>query len=72
MLDWFRFLVCYGGTKSLSRWCYATWVNLLVEKHAWLSAGLIWLPESATGRKVNYVQWRTARHDGEHANNEPV
>ena len=30
---------------SASRWCSATWLNLLVEKHAWLSAGLIWLPE---------------------------
>ena len=24
---------------SASRWCSATWVNILVEKHAWLSAG---------------------------------
>ena len=39
--------------KPLSRWCFATWVNLLVERHAWLSAGLTWLPEaSATGRKA--------------------
>ena len=33
----------------------ATWINLLVEKHAWLSAGLIWLPEASdTGRQVEF------------------
>ena len=25
---------------SASRWCSATWINILVEKHAWLSTGL--------------------------------
>ena len=38
---------------TLSTRCSANWISLLVEKHAWLSAGLIWLPEaSATGKKV--------------------
>ena len=47
------YVVLPQDDKSLSRWCYATWIHLLVEKHAWLSAGLIWLPEaSATGRKA--------------------
>ena len=27
--------------QSLSKWCAARWTNILVEKHAWLSAGLI-------------------------------
>ena len=26
-------------------WCAARWINVLVEKYAWLSAGLIWFPE---------------------------
>ena len=40
---------------TLPRWRSATWINLLVEKHAWLSAGLIWLPEaSATGKKAMF------------------
>ena len=39
----------------LSRWCFAASVNVLFKKHAWLSAGLIWLPEaSATGRKAMF------------------
>ena len=29
--------------SSLSRWCPAQWVNTLLEKHAWLSAGLVWV-----------------------------
>ena len=28
---------------SLSRWSPASWLNLLLEKHAWLSAGLVWV-----------------------------
>ena len=28
---------------SLSRWRPASWLNLLLEKHAWLSAGLVWM-----------------------------
>ena len=28
---------------SLSRWSPASWLNLLLEKHAWLSAGLVWM-----------------------------
>ena len=40
--------------QTLSRWCSAKWITVLLEKHAWLSAGLIWLPEEAseTGRKA--------------------
>ena len=38
---------------SASRRCSATWINVLVEKSAWLSAGLIWPPgASHTGRQV--------------------
>ena len=37
----------------MPRWCSATWIDLLVEKHAWLSAGLMWLLDaSATGKKA--------------------
>ena len=28
---------------SLSRWSPASWLNLLLGKHAWLSAGLVWM-----------------------------
>ena len=28
---------------SLSRWSPASWLNLLLEKHAWLSAGSAWM-----------------------------
>ena len=28
---------------SASRWSPFTWVNLLLEKHAWISAGLVWM-----------------------------
>ena len=28
---------------SLSRWSPASWLNTLLEKHAWLSAGLVWV-----------------------------
>ena len=33
---------------SLSKWSPASWLNLLLEKHAWLSAGLVWVPGAAT------------------------
>ena len=29
--------------SSLSRWSPASWLNTLLEKHAWLSAGLVWV-----------------------------
>ena len=29
---------------SLTRWSPSSWVNTLLEKHAWFSAGLVWLP----------------------------
>ena len=29
--------------SSLSRWSPASWLNMLLEKHAWLSAGLVWV-----------------------------
>ena len=28
---------------SLSRWSPASWLNLVLEKQAWLSAGLVWM-----------------------------
>ena len=28
---------------SLSRWSPASWLNTLLEKHAWLSTGLVWV-----------------------------
>ena len=32
---------------TASRWCAATWINVLIEKHAWLPAGLIWTPHAS-------------------------
>ena len=29
--------------KSLMRWSASLWINTLLEKHAWLSAGLVWM-----------------------------
>ena len=41
--------------KTASRWCSATWINILVEKLAWLSAGLTWMPSASdTGKKAEY------------------
>ena len=38
---------------TISRRCAARWINVLVEKHAWLSTGLICIPEAPeTGRPV--------------------
>ena len=25
------------------KWCASLWVNTMLEKHAWLSAGLVWM-----------------------------
>ena len=36
-----------GENCTLSRWCAGRWIDLLVEKHAWLSAGHTWLPEAS-------------------------
>ena len=36
-------------------WCSTTWINILIEKHAWLSAGLVWMPSaSESGRKAEH------------------
>ena len=29
--------------ESPMKWCASLWVNTLLEKHAWLSAGLVWM-----------------------------
>ena len=39
---------------AISRWDSATWINILMEKHAWLSAGLIWL-QSASDNSTKLV-----------------
>ena len=57
--------------KSLSRWCYATWVNLLVGKHAWLSVGLL-ATRSLCHKYKSYVQWRGAMQDRKYANDQSV
>ena len=33
--------------SSASRWSASTWINVLLEKHAWISAGLIWVPNAS-------------------------
>ena len=41
--------------QTRSRWCSATWISTLMEKHAWLSAGFIWLPSASDpGAKGEY------------------
>ena len=42
--------------RSTPRWCAATWINVLIEKHAWLSAGLLWMPHASdSGIKGSYA-----------------
>ena len=42
--------------SNASRWCAATWIDILIEKHAWLSAGLIWKPNASdSGSKSNHT-----------------
>ena len=44
---------------SLSRWSPASWLNLLLEKHAWLSAGLVWMNgASVSGREGVFEESR--------------
>ena len=33
--------------STACRWTASTWVNVLLEKHAWISAGLIWVPNAS-------------------------
>ena len=48
-------------------WCNASWVNGLIQKHAWLSTGLTWTPTaSGSGQKVALVEHCDGR-DGEEA-----
>ena len=37
---------------SLSRWSPSSWLNTLLEKHAWFSAGLVWLPGASASADV--------------------
>ena len=56
-----EYRTCQDDT-SLSRWGPASWLNLLLEKHAWLSAGLIWMNcASVSGPKGLFEE---ARPDG--------
>ena len=48
---------------SLSRWSPASWLNLLLEKHAWLSAGLVWMNgASVSGSKGVFEESRPDGH----------
>ena len=40
------------GDRSITRSYVALWVNGLVEKHSWLSAGLIWNADADSGQKA--------------------
>ena len=45
----------HRNDKTTSRWCAAAWINIIIEKHAWLSAGLIWMPSASdSGNKGEY------------------
>ena len=37
---------------SLSRWSPSSWLNTLLEKHAWLSAGLVWVQGASMSAEV--------------------
>ena len=37
---------------SLSRWSPSSWLNTLLEKHAWFSTGLVWLPGASMSADV--------------------
>ena len=37
---------------SLSRWSPSSWLNALLEKHAWFSAGLVWPPGASMSADV--------------------
>ena len=37
---------------SLSRWSPSLWLNMLLEKHAWFSADLVWLPGASMSADV--------------------
>ena len=37
---------------SLTRWSPSSWLNTLLEKHAWFSAGLVWLPGASMSADV--------------------
>ena len=44
---------------SASRWSASTWINVLLEKHAWISASLFWMPgASDTAAKGAYEDSR--------------
>ena len=43
---------------SASRWSPPSWINFLLEKHAWLSAGLVWMHgASDSGTKGVLMTW---------------
>ena len=46
--------------RSTTRWCAAIWISILIEEHAWLSAGLIWkLNASDSGLRSNYADTKS-------------
>ena len=38
--------------ESLTRWSPSLWLNTLLEKHAWLSAGLVWMQGASQSADV--------------------
>ena len=46
---------------AASRWRAATRTNVLIERHAWLSAGLIWMPHASdSGTKGSYADSKSS------------
>ena len=41
-----------SANSSLSRWSPSLWLNTLLEKHAWLSAGLVWVQGASQSADV--------------------
>ena len=58
--------------KAPSKWSASLWINTLLEKHAWLSAGLVWLPGASQSADIGAYKDPTPEPLTEQPTSRPV
>ena len=58
--------------EAPSKWSASLWINTLLEKHAWLSAGLVWLPGASQSADIGAYKDPTPEPLTEQPTSRPV
>ena len=58
--------------EAPSKWSASLWINTLLEKHAWLSAGLVWLPGASQSADIGVYKDPPPESTTEQSSSRPV